>query len=103
MAAINDLNKAINLNAKFDKAYFNRAFSYMNMKNFAQAVKDFTSAISINPDDVDYYSGRGNAYYELSNFKLALDDYNKVISLDPNMKEKIKDIMEDCKNKIERI
>ncbi len=42
--AIEDCNKAIELNPKYADPYYNRAAAYMRLGNYRQAIEDFKTA-----------------------------------------------------------
>lgn len=57
--AIRDLNKAIELNPTFEKAFLQRGLSKGLLKDNRGAIADFSKAIKLNPDYVDAYFWRG--------------------------------------------
>jgi tetratricopeptide (TPR) repeat protein len=54
--AILDLNKAIEINPRYDKAYNNRGIVYRLKGQYGQAISDFNKAIEINPKDAEAYN-----------------------------------------------
>jgi len=92
--AIQDYNKAIELNPKYALAYTNRGFAYGRQGNSDLAIQDFTKAIKLDPNDAATYSNRGIAYSnrgvaysDKGNYDLAIQDYNKALELEPNLAE----------------
>jgi len=79
--AIEDYNKAIELNSKDASLYQKRGKAKSELKDFQGSIEDFSSAIDIDPEWWGYYSGRGDAKKELKDFQGALEDYNKVVNL----------------------
>ncbi len=62
--AIDDYNKAIEINPKNSMAYNNRGFVYdIHKGEYDKAINDYNKAIEINPKDDMAYTDRGNAYY----------------------------------------
>ena len=56
--AIEDLTKALSLE-KSDKAYFDRAVAYSQLKKYSNAMEDFNASLSMNPGNAEaiYYRG----------------------------------------------
>ncbi len=80
--AVEDYGNAIKLNPKYAAAYNNRAYTYMRMGDYADALTDLDVAIKLKPDYVHALMNRGdiyNYYYNIDRQK-ALADYNKVLS-----------------------
>ena len=82
--AIEDYNKAIELNPKYAEAYYNRGIAYYELNQHEEAIEDFTKAIELNPKYADSYNNRGVAYSKLNQHEKAIEDYNKAIELNPN-------------------
>ena len=81
MRAIIDYGKAIKLDPKDAKAYYNRGIAYGELKQYDQAITHCTKAIELAKDALAYYS-RGIAYLGLQHDKV-ITDYTKAIELDP--------------------
>ncbi len=81
--AIEDFNKAIELDSLNCAAYLTRASVYSKRKNYDLAIEDFNKAIELNPLIEDVYNNRGNIYFAKENFDLAIEDFNKAIELNP--------------------
>ena len=81
--AINDYNKAIQLNPQLATAYNNRGLAYDNLGNYQQAINDYNKAIQLNPQFALAYNNRGLAYIKLGNHQQAINDFNKAIQLNP--------------------
>lgn len=80
--ALNDYNKAIELNPDYYKAYNNRGIlNASELNNLNDALKDFDKAIEINPEYGDAFLGRGSVKYSLKDYSGACSDweaaYNK--------------------------
>ena len=55
--AIQDYNKAIELNPDYAKAYVNRGLAKANLQDYRGAIQDFTKAIELDPDlDKTYHN-----------------------------------------------
>ncbi|MFO8021961.1 MAG: tetratricopeptide repeat protein, partial [Perlabentimonas sp.] len=59
MGALNDLNKAIELDPDFPEAYNIRGNLKCALGDFKGALKDFDKAIALNPDEGIIYYNRG--------------------------------------------
>ncbi len=80
--AVNDYNKAIELNPKDAVAYLNRGRAYHNKTNYDLAIADFDKVIELNPKETSAYLNRGNAFEKKGNAQQAIGDYKKVVELD---------------------
>ncbi|MFM7461536.1 MAG: tetratricopeptide repeat protein, partial [Burkholderiales bacterium] len=59
-AAIQDYNKAIQLNPQYAVAYNNRGTAKADLGDKTGAIQDYTKAIEINPQYAKAYYNRGN-------------------------------------------
>jgi PGF-CTERM protein len=82
--AIEDFNKAIELDPNNAGAYSNRGVAYDDLKQYERAVEDHNKAIKLNPNCAVAYANRGAAYDHLKQYEKAIEDYNKAIELDPD-------------------
>jgi tetratricopeptide (TPR) repeat protein len=81
--AIEDYNKAIELNPNFAVAYFNRGFIKAKQNNFIDAVEDYSKYISLKPNSPKAYSIRAFAYARINKNKEAIQDYSTYIEYLP--------------------
>ncbi len=81
--AIEDYDKAIEINPKCLEAYNNRGAAYAKLGNYRRATEDYDRAIEIDPECVLSYVYRGSAYLELANPGKALSDYDRAVGIDP--------------------
>ncbi len=79
--AIKLFTKAIKIEPKFDKAYYNRALSYKKIGKYDEALPDYNKAIEINPNYTLALVGRVWLLQNKKMIKEALADYNKAIEL----------------------
>jgi tetratricopeptide (TPR) repeat protein len=82
--AIDDINKAIELNPKRSQSYYTRAQAYAATESLEKAMEDYTRSISLNPKSAQAYVSRGNIYAKLGNNEKALADWSKAIDINPN-------------------
>lgn len=82
--AIENCDKAIELNPKDPDAYNNRGITYDNKGEYDHAIEDYDKAIELDPKDPEAYINRGNAYYNKGEYDCAIEDCDKAIELDLN-------------------
>ena len=80
--ALEDFNRAIQLNSRYYQAFANRALIYRRMGQNNQAAKDYNTALGINPQYAVAYIGRGNIYRSVGKTNQAFADYSRAIQLD---------------------
>ncbi len=61
-SAIADYSRALELDAAFAEAWFNRGVSWYELGRYDDSIADLTEAIRLNPDDDNYYSRRSLSY-----------------------------------------
>ena len=83
-AALDCLNRAIELRPRYADAFNNRAYTYASMKKFDLAMDDCNMAISCRPDFATPYNNRGNLYEQLGDLDKAIEDFNHAIQLKPD-------------------
>ena len=75
--AIQDYNKAIELNPKDEIAYYNRGNAKSKLEDYHGAIQDYNKAIELNPNDKDAYNFRGIAKFKLGDTNGACLDFSK--------------------------
>ncbi|MDD2829372.1 MAG: tetratricopeptide repeat protein [Sulfuricurvum sp.] len=78
--AIEDYNRAIELNPKYDEAYRQRADARYNLDDYREQYDDLTKAIDINPNVAAYYAARSKNMYN----SYSVKDAEKAVALEPN-------------------
>jgi tetratricopeptide (TPR) repeat protein len=81
--AIEDYDRAIEINPKYMEAYLNRGAAYGKLGDNRRAISDYDRAIKINPKCALAYLNRGVAVNELGNHTQAIEDYDRAIEFDP--------------------
>ena len=81
--AIEDFNKAIELDPIHANTYHLRGHAYYNKGDHDLAIEDCNKSLELKPDNADAHSIRGNAYHNKGDHDRAIEDYNKTIELDP--------------------
>jgi len=80
--ALEDLNKAIELDQGLTQAYIKRASMHLESSNREAAKSDFELAVEQDDKDPDIYYHRAQLNFILSEFGEAAKDYQKSIDLD---------------------
>jgi len=81
--AINEYNKAINLNPNYVDAYGDRGASKANIGQYEAAIIDYQKAEELGMNTSILYSNLGYAYYKLKQSDKALVYLEKAIELNP--------------------
>ena len=79
--AIQDYNKAIELNPEYANVYYGRGLAKKILGDFRGAIKDCTKAIELDPSDAYSYLVRGLSKSGLGDYKAALKDYTRTIEI----------------------
>jgi tetratricopeptide (TPR) repeat protein len=82
--AINDFNKAIELDPDNAPTYNLRGMVFIHETRNEEAINNFNKAIELDPDYADAYVNRGWAFMSEGKNKEAINDFNKAIELDPD-------------------
>ena len=85
--AIEDCNKAIELNPNHTEAYNNRGNNYSVKGEYDRAIVDYNKALALNPDFVGAYYNRGITYHDKGDYDRAIVDATKAIALKPDYTE----------------
>ena len=82
--AIELLNKAIELDPDYAKAYWTRGHIYYDLKQHDRAIQDHDKAIELNPKDYEgSYASRGDRYMSREQYVKAIQSYDKYLELSP--------------------
>jgi predicted O-linked N-acetylglucosamine transferase (SPINDLY family) len=84
LAAIELIQKAIEINPNESNYYYNQGNFLIKLKQLDAAVESFNRSIYLKPDFAEGYSNRGNAQQELKQFQAAIASYDKAIELKPD-------------------
>ncbi|MCA0239151.1 MAG: tetratricopeptide repeat protein [Bacteroidetes bacterium] len=79
--AVEDFNKAIELDDKYTFAYTFRGETYHLMNKFDEAISDLNKAIELDDKYSWAYTNRGEIYRQMNKFDEAISDLNKAIEL----------------------
>ncbi|MBN2391726.1 MAG: tetratricopeptide repeat protein [Anaerolineae bacterium] len=86
--AIQEYNKALELDSTYVPAYYNRGLAHAKQQHYADAIADFSEVITldplhVDPHYVDAYYNRGLVYARQNAFDQALTDYDQALALRP--------------------
>jgi tetratricopeptide (TPR) repeat protein len=84
-SALQNLDRAIELNPKLAWAVTSRGKTYQALKRYEEALQDFDRAIELAPNYTWAIVSRGETYQALSRYEEALKDFDRAIELDPNL------------------
>lgn len=77
------LTKAVELNPRHNRAFYNRGTLRYKQGKFRKALADYDRAVRLDPNHSESYNNRGNVWYATGHSDKALNDYNKAIELNP--------------------
>ena len=90
--ALDDYNKAIELDSNYANAYCLRAYLKGFLGLFTEAIEDYTKAIELDFKDAISYYYRGCAKYDIGLIDQANEDFKKAAELDSSFKEDYQDL-----------
>lgn len=79
--AIEDFDRAIEINRDYAAAYYNRGRTYDSLGKHARAIEDYDRALEIDPDFADAYQNRGVSHESLGEFDKAQEDWKRAIEI----------------------
>ncbi len=80
--AMQDINRAIELDSTYTLAYSYRAYLYNLKDKYKEARKDFQKVLRKNPEDIFAINSIGYAEYKLGNYDTALEYIERVLAKD---------------------
>jgi len=81
-AALENLNRSIELVPGFPMGYYNRGNIYKDRSKFQEALADYDKAIALDPDYMLAYFNRGVVRAKLGQHAKAIEDYTATIKFD---------------------
>ncbi|MBE0654648.1 MAG: tetratricopeptide repeat protein [Bacteroidales bacterium] len=81
--ALEQFNKAIELNDQRTDYFYNRAFVYRRTKNYTAAVDDFTHYLGLRPKNATVHGYRADCYEKLGELSKAEEDYKLALQYAP--------------------
>ena len=82
VAAIQEYDRAIQLDSTNPSIYFNRGISKASLKDYKGAISDYTKSNELSPS-ADTYFNCAIAKYKAANLTGAMKDFDKVIEMNP--------------------
>ncbi len=82
--AIECFNRAIFLEPKFTKAYYNRGVSFYAAGNFQAASKDFLKTLQDDMNNADAWLQAAHSFYMMKDYNKAVNSYGQVIRMQPD-------------------
>ncbi len=79
--AIQDFDKAIELNPEYPDHYYNRGSAFDEQGEYEKAIQDYDRAIELKPEDAKAYANRGVSYYNQGEYEKAIQDFDMAIAL----------------------
>ena len=83
--ALEDFNRAIDIDPSRADAYLGRANTLSTLGRYEEALPDYNRAIEIDPEVANAYANRGSAHSQTGQYKKAIADYEKALELDPEI------------------
>jgi tetratricopeptide (TPR) repeat protein len=81
--AISEFTKAIEINPRSAKAYYNRGSVYALSNDNNKAIADLTMAVKIKPTLANAFNRRGSVYFKLGEREKAIRDFTRAIRIKP--------------------
>ena len=63
--------------------YYRKAFCYMDLGDYPQAMREIDLALNMDSTDLDYMALKANLYYDLGDVRAAIDTWDKVLAAAP--------------------
>jgi Tfp pilus assembly protein PilF len=81
VAALADLDRAVQLDPSYAPAYVNRSYVYNQLRQPEEALADAERAIQLDPRIPEAYFSRGVAYLQLGDREAAMADFRQALAL----------------------
>jgi tetratricopeptide (TPR) repeat protein len=82
--ALQDFDKAIELDASYAAAYLWRGHSYFDLGEYEQAIPDYDRAIELDPEMSEAYLYLGHSHDWLGDYEQSIQNYDAAIEIDPD-------------------
>jgi len=81
--AVEEFQKAIEINPNYADAYHNLANTYQQMGQLDLAIEDYQKALAINPQLWQSHQNMASIYFDQGDFQKALENIQKALEIDP--------------------
>jgi CHAT domain-containing protein/lipoprotein NlpI len=81
--AIEQFDRALEINPNFAEAYYLRGITHRQMDDTSKAVEDYTQALQIKPNLSEAHTSRASARSNIGDYKGAVEDYTQVLQSNP--------------------
>ncbi len=85
--AIENYNRAVEMDPAYDKAYYNRGLAYACKEDYDRAISDINKVIELKPEFAEAYHVLGLAYEYKNMPDQAIEAYQKALKINPNFKD----------------
>jgi len=75
--AVQDLNKAIEMDSRDSETYFHRGLIYSATAQHKLAISDYDKTLSLKPDNWEALLYRGRAHFKIGDYTQAMDDFDR--------------------------
>lgn len=83
--AIEDFDKAVELDPQNPIIYSNRGLVKRKQENYTEAIDDYTLELNYGPDkNIKAFNNRAYCFAKIGQFEDAIEDYTNVLEIDPN-------------------
>ena len=82
--AIEQFNKAIELDSEISGPYRGLGGAYLELKDYEKAIENFEKSLSINPNSPNTYNGLGEVHYQIGDYDKAIEYFKEAINIDSN-------------------
>jgi len=85
--ALNDFDKALEINSQNAKSFYLRGVTNRMLKNFPAALDDLNKAISLDPYQPDFWFAKAQLYFHSGDYLAARQDMESALKLEPQSKD----------------
>ena len=83
-AAIEDYTRALQLDAAYAAAIYNRGNAHFALRQYDEAIADYTKALETDAKDPRLLNNRGAAWFKKGNLQSAMANYARAIDASPD-------------------
>ncbi len=83
--AIEEFNKALELDPNFGRAHNDLGYTYLRMGNYIKAIEHFKKYVSLHPDDANPLDSLAEAYFQMGKLDDAIAKYKDALEIKPDL------------------